>query len=190
MLNRAYNDVILELYDKQDWSSLQTLLVTITYTPTITTLGNGQYTCPLPGVSVGDTDPKFWLYVDSLSKLYRTAIPTTGFIQSLTASSTTTIRNKVVTPKEFNDYSISVFNTPIQIKEPVVYISNNTLKIQSDTYTTIDNIQYVYIKKFTPISDSVSCGLQESIHMNIVTLAVNYGIKSINSKEPQNARNN
>ena len=188
MLNRAYDSLILNLYKAKDWTTLQALINDVSYTSSVSvSQGDSVFSYPLPGFS-GDTNSPFWLYVDSYSTVTRSAIPNTGFIQSLASNSPMEISNMEVDITDFKDLTVTVFNPMTIFKNPYVNLNSNQLNVVVDSYTTLTGISFIYVRKFLPISATQSCELQESLHKTVVALAVEFARKAINIKEPQSQK--
>ena len=166
LLNKAYNNLILELYKNKDWVSLQNLIHA-------TFCVNGA----LPIM--------FWLYVDSYSNITRSSYPSTGFSQTLNSSIPLDVTNKLVSVEDFSKYRQSIFNFYSIIKNPYVCISGNLISIITDIQTTLFGITVIYIKIPLTISNNQQCDLQESFHKTIVTIAVELAKQSISIKEPK-----
>lgn len=192
LLNEAYEAIIMDLYNKKDWVALQALIQDVSYPNTSITVvfaadgTNLQYTCPLPGTINGDVNPMFWLYIDSHSQVFRSAISNTGFITDhATNWMGYLIQNKLVPITEFHKYAYSVYNSVTFIKEPYCCINNNLINVIVDTYSKVVGLDFIYIKQYKPIANtSMIPDLQLSYQIKIVELAVEMGIKVTKSKEP------
>lgn len=201
LLNEAYELTILDLYHKKDWVSLQALINDVTYPNSNYPLGLGQigltaslnldgtvigYWAYLPGFAPGngDTNPVFWLYIDSHTAITRTAQPSTGFAQLLTGYGQFT-QNTFLTIPEFHNQVTTTWNKKRIFKTPYCTLNTNTINIIVDDYSTPVGYAIIYVRKYVSITNSGTIPeLNEGFHQLIVKLAVQLGMQVTHSKEP------
>lgn len=80
------------------------------------------------------------------------------------------------------------FNKPTLL-EPIFYFERGDIYVVTDGSFTIDKCKLTYIKKPVLISDSTNCELAEHLHKEIVQLAVNIALETIESPRQQTQGN-
>lgn len=147
--------------------SIKSLLIEKEIIPSGTTnLGFTRYKLP------DSETEKYFLYVHSASKVKGTYKQYADFVK---------VDNELVKYRDLANYMQTAYNTPIIRKPGVALISDsitnyNYLEVATDKYTTIGNIILTYYRqprRFGVTSGVTKCELPESIHSEIVDLAVN-----------------
>ena len=164
--------------------SIKSLLVEKELTATSST-PNGFTRFRLP-YGVND---EYFLYVHSISKVKGTYKQYTDYVK---------VDNQLVKYKDMGKFMKTAYNTPI-IREPAVaLISDVTTKyvymeVAVDAYTTIGNVILTYYRRplrFNTTGGATKCELPESVHGEIVDMAVNMFINEgkyrLQTKQPSN----
>lgn len=146
--------------------AIMSLLVEKTLTQVGTTV-NGFARYRLPNT---DND-NYFLYVQSLSHV-------TGTYKK---SDSAVIANKLVKYRDLDKYITTAFNTPIIRQPAAALMSDATTKYQYlvvavDKYTTIKDVILTYYRRplrFNTKGGATKCELPETVHSEIVDLAVN-----------------
>lgn len=147
--------------------SIKSLLVEATLSTTGTTV-NGLYRYRLPYT----TTTEYFLYVHSVSKVKGTYKQYTSYVK---------VDNQLVKYRDMGKFLTTAYNTPI-IRQPAVALVSDPstryhyLEVAVDTYTTLGDIIVTYYRKpreFGVTSGLTQCELPESVHSEIVDLAVN-----------------
>lgn len=115
---------------------------------------------------------QYFLYVHSLSKVKGTYKQYTNYVL---------VDNKLVKYRDLSNFIQTAYNTPIVREPAVALISDQTtkymfLEVAVDKYTTLDKIILTYYRKplrFNTTGGATKCELPESVHSEIVDLAVN-----------------
>lgn len=118
----------------------------------------------------GNTD-EYFLYVHSTSKVKGTYKKYTDYMN---------VDNQLVKYKDLPKYMQTAYNTPIVRQPAVALVSDYTtkymyLEVAVDKYTTLGNIVLTYYRKplrFNTIGGATKCELPESVHSEIVDMAV------------------
>lgn len=178
ILNRAQDDIILELVNSKEYTKLIPLVT--------------GATLPLVGISDKlcwiNVPSDYWLYLNSYSTLNRVSLgnSASGFIPEYTVDSGELFRNELINPEQAVNYKPSSFNNYRLFKEPKTYIEGNRLYTIMDDFMTISEITLQYVRKRADVSDSVSCELPEVTHRFIVNRAIDIAKLIINSQNQQN----
>ncbi|HEY8364244.1 MAG TPA: hypothetical protein VIK84_01620 [Haloplasmataceae bacterium] len=80
------------------------------------------------------------------------------------------------------------FNKPILL-EPVIYFERGDIYLVTDGTFTIDKCKLTYIKRPAKIDEDTDCELAEYLHKEIVQMAVNIALESIESPRQQTQGN-
>jgi hypothetical protein len=178
LLNRGQDYIILDFYKQKDFVSLQSLLVN----SNVTISSSTRY-------SSGILPANYWLLNKVNVKVTRSALTNTGFIPSHT-NVDVYLECEEIDFKNSYKYFTSSFNNFRFWKEPKFYLSNKTIYIIPDDYTTLSTTAILfYIRKRLDISASQSCELQESFHRLVVDKAIDIAKTIINVQEPQSTQN-
>lgn len=146
--------------------SIKSLLVEKELTSTGVT-ANGFTRYRLPN-SVSD---EYFLYVHSFSKVKGTYKQYKDYVK---------VDNQLVKYRDLGKFIKTAYNTPIIRQPAVALVSDPTtkymyLEVAVDAYTTLGNVVLTYYRKplrFNTINGTTKCELPESIHSEIVDLAV------------------
>lgn len=147
--------------------SIKSLLVEKELTPSSTTI-NGFTRYRLPYSSTDE----YFLYVHSFSKVKGTYKQYKDYIK---------VDNQLVKYRDLGKFIKTAYNTPIIRQPAVALISDPTTKymymeVATDAYTTLGNVILTYYRKplrFNTTTGANKCELPESVHSEIVDLAVN-----------------
>lgn len=162
--------------------SLKSLLVEKELTSTGATV-NGFARFKLPD---GETD-KYFLYVHSFSKV-------TGTYKQY--KDITKVDNQLIKYRDLGNFINTAYNKPIIRKPAVALVSDSTTKsmyltVATDSYTKLNSVILTYYRKpirFNTIDGASKCELPESVHSEIVDLAVNMFINEgryrLQAKQP------
>lgn len=163
--------------------SIKSLLVEKELTATGQT-SNGFTRFRLPYVPAEE----YFLYVHSISKVKGT------YKQY---KDTVKVDNQLVKYRDLGKFMKTAYNTPI-IREPAVALVSDPitkyhyLEVAVDTYTTLGNIVLTYYRKpvrFNTNGGANKCELPESVHGEIVDMAVNMFINEgkyrLQTKQPK-----
>lgn len=162
--------------------SIKSLLVEKELTSTgLTSNGFTRYRLPY-----SETE-EYFLYVHSISKVKGTYKQYKDFVK---------VDNQLVKYRDLGKFMKTAYNTPI-IREPAVaLISDPTTKyfyieVAVDAYTTLGNVVLTYYRKpirFNTSGGATKCELPESVHGEIVDMAVNMFINEgkyrLQTKQP------
>ena len=129
---------------------------------------NGYYRFRLPY----STNDEYFLYVHSTSKVKGTYKQYTTYVN---------VDNILVKYKDLPKFMKTAFNSPIVRKPAVALVSDPTtkymyLEVVIDNYTTLSSVVLTYYRKplrFNTTTGASKCELPESVHSEIVDLAVN-----------------
>ena len=118
------------------------------------------------------TTDEYFLYVHSFSKVKGTYKQYTDFVR---------VDNQLVKYRDLGKFIKTAYNDPIIRKPAVALVSDPTtkymyLEVAVDSYTTLGNVTLTYYRKpvrFNTINGASKCELPESVHSEIVDLAVN-----------------
>ena len=116
---------------------------------------------------------EFFLYLRSSSKVYGTYL-------SITEPNAFWVPNKFITQNDVDSVLVSYYNKPI-LRQPCVLLesvdsSDSYLAVYVDSFTTLTGCECTYIRRPKKISITgvpQSCELSDSVHQEIVELAVN-----------------
>lgn len=119
-----------------------------------------------------NTNDEYFLYVHSTSKVKGTYKQYTNFVN---------VDNQLIKYRDLPKYMQTAYNTPIVRQPAVALVSDTTTKymymeVAIDKYTTLGNVILTYYRKplrFSTTSNVTKCELPESVHSEIVDLAVN-----------------
>lgn len=119
-----------------------------------------------------NSNDEYFLYVHSMSKVRGTYKQYTNTVK---------VDNQLVKYKDIPKYVQTAYNSPIVRQPAVALVSDPTtkymyLEVAIDKYTTLDSVILTYYRKplrFNTIGGATKCELPESIHSEIVDLAVN-----------------
>ena len=147
--------------------SIKSLLVEKELTPSSTTI-NGFTRYRLPYSSTDE----YFLYVHSFSKVKGTYKQYKDHVK---------VDNQLVKYRDLGKFIKTAYNTPIIRQPAVALISDPTTKymymeVATDAYTTLGNVILTYYRKplrFNTTTGANKCELPESVHSEIVDLAVN-----------------
>ena len=147
--------------------SIKSLLVEKELTPSSTTI-NGFTRYRLPYSSTDE----YFLYVHSFSKVKGTYKQYKDYVK---------VDNQLVKYRDLGKFIKTAYNTPIIRQPAVALISDPTTKymymeVATDEYTTLGNVILTYYRKplrFNTTTGANKCELPESVHSEIVDLAVN-----------------
>lgn len=147
--------------------SIKSLLVEKELTPSSTTI-NGFTRYRLPYSSTDE----YFLYVHSFSKVKGTYKQYKDYVK---------VDNQLVKYRDLGKFIKTAYNTPIIRQPAVALISDPTTKymymeVATDAYTTLGNVILTYYRKplrFNTTTGANKCELPESVHSEIVDLAVN-----------------
>ena len=147
--------------------SIKSLLVEKELTPSSTTI-NGFTRYRLPYSSTDE----YFLYVHSFSKVKGTYKQYKDYVK---------VDNQLVKYRDLGKFIKTAYNTPIIRQPAVALISDPTTKymymeVATDEYTTLGNVILTYYRKplrFNTTNGASKCELPESVHSEIVDLAVN-----------------
>lgn len=114
---------------------------------------------------------EYFLYVHSVSKVKGTYKNYTNYVN---------VDNQLVKYRDLPKYMQTAYNTPIVRQPAVALVSDPTtkymyLEVAIDKYTTIGNVVLTYYRKplrFNTNGGASKCELPESVHSEIVDLAV------------------
>ena len=188
LLNNAQNDFIkMRMFGKnfqppafeqnqKRVADLQTLIVIptgLTQAPVSTIATEKIYSLPT----------NFLYYIDSISQLTRSNYPLITSVRWL--------KNKVINHEDVTKFINSEINRT-HFLYPVAWIEAGFLKVMGDRYTTITNgnnyTKLSYIKKPTAIANtSMTPDFPESVHQEIVEIAVKKGLQVIGDPRWQTA---
>lgn len=147
--------------------SIKSLLVEKELTSTGTT-ANGITRYRLPHLATEE----YFLYVHSYSKVKGTYKQYTDFVK---------VDNQLVKYRDLGKFIKTAYNSPI-IRQPAVALVSdpttkyNYMEVVVDPYTTLGNVILTYYRKplrFNTTDGAAQCELPESVHSEIVDLAVN-----------------
>lgn len=118
-----------------------------------------------------NSNDEYFLYVHSMSKVRGTYKQYTNTVK---------VDNQLVKYKDIPKYVQTAYNSPIVRQPAVALVSDPTtkymyLEVAIDKYTTLDSVILTYYRKplrFNTIGGATKCELPESIHSEIVDLAV------------------
>lgn len=118
------------------------------------------------------TTDEYFLYVHSISKVKGTYKQYKDFVN---------VDNQLVKYRDLPNYMQTAYNTPIVRQPAVALISDSTtkymyLEVAVDKYTTLGNVVLTYYRKplrFNTTTGASKCELPDSVHSEIVDLAVN-----------------
>lgn len=118
-----------------------------------------------------NSNDEYFLYVHSMSKVKGTYKQYTNTVK---------VDNQLVKYKDIPKYVQTAYNSPIVRQPAVALVSDPTtkymyLEVAIDKYTTLDSVILTYYRKplrFNTIGGATKCELPESIHSEIVDLAV------------------
>ena len=159
-INTYQNDLVRTLYQEGNTDLLKKIVVdSSNITPTENTSVSNSVYYTFSNVST----PNFLYYLRSRSKYNRT-LPKE-------VTSVKYVYNEEIKKEDLDQFITSAFNKPF-FRIPKSFISNNTLNIISDAYTTITGVIVTYIRKPIEIGDN-DCELDESLHTSIVDGALN-----------------
>ena len=147
--------------------SIKSLLVEKELTPSSVTI-NGFTRYRLPYSSTDE----YFLYVHSFSKVKGTYKQYKDYVK---------VDNQLVKYRDLGKFIKTAYNTPIIRQPAVALISDPTTKymymeVATDEYTTLGNVILTYHRKplrFNTTNGASKCELPESVHSEIVDLAVN-----------------
>lgn len=147
--------------------SIKSLLVEKELTSVGSTV-NGFIRYRLPN----STSDEYFLYVHSFSKVKGTYKQHTNYVK---------VDNQLVKYRDLGKFIKTAYNTPIIRQPAVALVSDPTtkymyLEVAVDAYTTLGNVVLTYYRKplrFNTTDGASKCELPESIHSEIVDLAVN-----------------
>lgn len=147
--------------------SIKSLLVEKELTPSSVTI-NGFTRYRLPYSSTDE----YFLYVHSFSKVKGTYKQYKEYVK---------VDNQLVKYRDLGKFIKTAYNTPIIRQPAVALISDPTTKymymeVATDAYTTLGNVILTYYRKplrFNTTTGANKCELPESVHSEIVDLAVN-----------------
>lgn len=147
--------------------SIKSLLVEKELTPSSVTI-NGFTRYRLPYSSTDE----YFLYVHSFSKVKGTYKQYKDYVK---------VDNQLVKYRDLGKFIKTAYNTPIIRQPAVALISDPTTKymymeVATDEYTTLGNVILTYYRKplrFNTTNGASKCELPESVHSEIVDLAVN-----------------
>ena len=147
--------------------SIKSLLVEKELTPSSVTI-NGFTRYRLPYSSTDE----YFLYVHSFSKVKGTYKQYKDYVK---------VDNQLVKYRDLGKIIKTAYNTPIIRQPAVALISDPTTKymymeVATDEYTTLGNVILTYYRKplrFNTTNGASKCELPESVHSEIVDLAVN-----------------
>ena len=147
--------------------SIKSLLVEKELTPSSVTI-NGFTRYRLPYSSTDE----YFLYVHSFSKVKGTYKQYKDYVK---------VDNQLVKYRDLGKFIKTAYNTPIIRQPAVALISDPTTKymymeVATDAYTTLGNVILTYYRKplrFNTTTGANKCELPESVHSEIVDLAVN-----------------
>lgn len=119
-----------------------------------------------------NSNDEYFLYVHSISKVKGTYKQHTNYVN---------VDNQLVKYRDLPNYMQTAYNTPIVRKPAVALVSDATtkymyLEVAVDKYTTLGNVVLTYYRKplrFNTSGGAAKCELPESVHSEIVDLAVN-----------------
>jgi hypothetical protein len=80
------------------------------------------------------------------------------------------------------------FNKPTLL-EPILYFERGNIYLVTDGTFTVDKCKLTYIKRPNKIDENTDCELAEHLHKEIVQLAVNVALESIESPRQQTQGN-
>lgn len=119
-----------------------------------------------------NSNDEYFLYVHSISKVKGTYKQYTSYVN---------VDNQLVKYRDLPKFMQTAYNTPIVRQPAVALVSDTTTKymymeVAVDKYTTLGNIILTYYRKplrINTISGATKCELPESVHSEIVDMAVN-----------------
>lgn len=119
-----------------------------------------------------NTNDEYFLYVHSISKVKGTYKQHTNYVN---------VDNQLVKYRDLPKYMQTAYNTPIVRQPAVALVSDTTTKymymeVAVDKYTTLGNVILTYYRKplrINTIDRTTKCELPESVHSEIVDMAVN-----------------
>lgn len=98
------------------------------------------------------------------------------------------VKNTVIPHSELDKFVLNAYNTPI-IREPrILFYAKDEIMLIHDRRDTVNAVEFVYIKQpavVRSITPKVNCDLPEHTHMEIVDLAVEMIIETIESPRIQ-----
>lgn len=117
------------------------------------------------------TTDEYFLYVQSMSKV-------TGTYKKL--SGTVLLTNQLVKYTDLPKYAQTALNTPIVRQPATAFMSDpnskyNYLIVAADKYTTVQSLILTYYRRplrFNTIGSATKCELPDTVHSEIVDLAV------------------
>ncbi len=127
-----------------------------------------------------DLPDDFMGYIRSDSKIVRSTV--------LEITSASWVPNTEINYYEIGQFLTTPFNIPIIEKPLILFKDDNSLTtnciVVMDSYTTISDIVYTYVKSPTPIdlNGTNNCQLASYLHEEIVRLAVSYYFDEYKSK--------
>lgn len=163
--------------------AIKSLLVEKELTATSTTV-SGFTRYRLPNLA----NEEYFLYVHSFSKVKGTYKRYTDFVK---------VDNQLVKYRDLGSFIKTAYNTPIIRQPAVAFISDPTtkylyLEVAVDSYTTLGNVVLTYYRKplkFNNTDGASRCELPDSVHSEIVDLAVNMFITEgkyrLQTKQPK-----
>lgn len=119
-----------------------------------------------------NSNDEYFLYVHSISKVKGTYKQYTSYVN---------VDNQLVKYRDLPKFMQTAYNTPIVRQPAVALVSDTTTKymymeVAVDKYTILGNIILTYYRKplrINTISGATKCELPESVHSEIVDMAVN-----------------
>lgn len=173
-INTYQSDLVRTLYQEGNTDLLKKIVVdSSNITPTENTSVSNSVYYTFSDIST----PNFLYYLRSRSKYNRTLPKEVTSIKY--------VYNEEIKKEDLDQFITSAFNKPF-FRIPKSFISNNTLNIISDAYTTITGVIVTYIRKPIEIGNN-DCELDESLHTLIVDGALNLFIshKTMLKSSPQ-----
>ena len=167
MMNYVGDDQLEVETNSQTKNTDSSLLVEKELTPSSVTI-NGFTRYRLPYSSTDE----YFLYVHSFSKVKGTYKQYKDYVK---------VDNQLVKYRDLGKFIKTAYNTPIIRQPAVALISDPTTKymymeVATDEYTTLGNVILTYYRKplrFNTTNGASKCELPESVHSEIVDLAVN-----------------
>jgi hypothetical protein len=165
--------------------SIKSLLVEKKITASSTTEnGNARFLLPT------GSKEKYFLYVHSISTVTKT------YKQENDLTDAVNVNNQLVKYRDLPKFMETAYNRPIVRTTAVALVSDTSnqlyLEVVVDHYTTLKSIILTYYREpveFNTISNTNQCELPESVHDEIVNLAVNMFITEgkyrLQAKQPE-----
>lgn len=119
-----------------------------------------------------NTNDEYFLYVHSISKVKGTYKQYTNFVN---------VDNQLIKYRDLPKYMQTAYNSPI-IRQPAVALVSDTttkymyMEVAVDKYTTLNSVILTYYRKplrFNTTGGATKCELPDSVHSEIVDMAVN-----------------